>query len=129
MGKVAVVGIVEDRGKILIGKKVSMNHFLSDAWHIPGGMVEDGESEEEALKREFMEETGIEIKVIRLVDEVLDATKNTSLRWYLCQALTRSLRPGDDLADVRFVPRKEVPECCSKKATALWPPKVKEHFK
>lgn len=38
-------------------------------WVFPGGGVEDGESLEEALKREIMEELGVEIEIGNLVFE------------------------------------------------------------
>lgn len=129
MNKVAVVGIVEGGGKILLGKKTNIEHILSGAWHIPGGKVEDGESEEQAIKREIKEEAGIEIKVIKFFDGTSDATKNTNIRWYLCQALTHNLKPGDDLAEVKFVHKRKVRVSCGARATDLWPPKVKEYFK
>ena len=36
-------------------------------WEFPGGMVEQGESVIEALKREIMEETGVQVKVTAFV--------------------------------------------------------------
>jgi nucleoside triphosphatase len=57
-----VVGpiIYNDQGEILLIK----NPKFGDFWTIPGGHVELDESAEEALKREIMEETGLDIKNI-----------------------------------------------------------------
>ena len=59
-------------GKFFQGMKDSQKGGVyADCWHIPGGGVEPGESNEEALKREIMEEAGIDISgyKISLVDD------------------------------------------------------------
>lgn len=45
----------------------------SDRWELPGGGVEAGESDKEALKREFIEESGLELTDSEpiLIDESL----------------------------------------------------------
>ena len=124
--KTAVVAIVEYDGQILIGKKINKQGILSNSWHIPGGKVEIGESEEQALKREIKEEAGIEIKVDRLFDTC--SNNNFQVKWYLCSALTNNINQGSDLAEVLFVPKSEVKNLCDSKAISLWPPKVLEYF-
>jgi len=49
-------------GKLLMGKKdPTRGGVYPDCWHIPGGGVDEGEALEEALRREVMEEVGIDI--------------------------------------------------------------------
>lgn len=59
---VAVDGVVERDGKILIVK-----NRVKDYYSVPGGQVETGENLIEALKREFLEETGIEVTPTKLI--------------------------------------------------------------
>ena len=55
-------GIVEKDGKLLIAKRKS-GKSIESLWEFPGGKLEEGESLEECLKRELMEELNIEVKV------------------------------------------------------------------
>ncbi len=60
-------------GKLFQGKKdPAKGGVYPDAWHIPGGGIEEGEDILTALKREIMEETGIDITphVIELLDDI-----------------------------------------------------------
>jgi len=59
---VAVYGVVEnERGEVLL-----LKHRHKGTWMFPGGQVENGENLMEALARETMEESGMEIEIGRL---------------------------------------------------------------
>lgn len=57
-----VAGVIEKDKKFLIARKAK-GKSMEGKWEFPGGKVEDGETNEEALKREFFEEFNVEIKV------------------------------------------------------------------
>jgi 8-oxo-dGTP diphosphatase len=68
----AIVACVDASGHVLLVKQIGGPY--AGAWLLPGGGVDDGESIEEALRREMREETGLEITDVRpvasyLVDE------------------------------------------------------------
>jgi|Deesub1362A_J573_1020465.scaffolds.fasta_scaffold02223_6 8-oxo-dGTP diphosphatase len=51
-----VVGLITRDGEFLM-----VYNPVKDGWELPGGKVEEGETPEEALRRECMEEAGAEI--------------------------------------------------------------------
>ncbi|WP_312470399.1 NUDIX domain-containing protein [Neobacillus sp.] len=58
----AVVGVIDEHGKILLQKRPE------GVWGLPGGLLELGESAEDAGRREVFEETGVELGQLQLVD-------------------------------------------------------------
>jgi len=69
--RIVTAYIVSADGKLLLGRKdPRRSGVYSDCWHNPGGGVDEGESDEQALKREVREEAGIDISdaAIEFVD-------------------------------------------------------------
>ncbi|EEL05070.1 MutT/NUDIX [Bacillus cereus BDRD-ST196] len=61
--QVRVTGIlIEDEKVLLVKQKVANRN-----WSLPGGRVENGETLEEAMIREMREETGLEVKIKKLL--------------------------------------------------------------
>lgn len=63
-------GICEYDGKILLLKLRSKSAHDAGKWEIPGGKVKKCEYFDEALKREYLEETGLEVDVESLYNVV-----------------------------------------------------------
>jgi 8-oxo-dGTP pyrophosphatase MutT (NUDIX family) len=68
-------------GHVLIGKNVKGGVY-EELWVIPGGGIDEGESREEAAKREILEEVGIDISdaSIEPFEVVLHGTTEKTLR-------------------------------------------------
>ena len=65
-----VRGICEFNDKILLLKIQSHSGHDAEKWEIPGGKVKKNEFFDEALKREYFEETGLEIDIHELYNVV-----------------------------------------------------------
>ncbi|MBI1372099.1 MAG: NUDIX domain-containing protein [Phycisphaera sp.] len=89
---------------------------LAGYWEMPGGKIEDGESHAEALRREFVEEVGVEVRVgdaLPLIEHVYDHG-HVRLYPYRCthvdgeprniQVVEHRWVAPADLRDVRFPP-------------------------
>jgi len=85
-------------------------------WSLPGGMVEVGETLEEALIREITEEVGIEIRIgglARLLDRIIrDESQRVQYHFvivdYWAEMVSGRPRPASDVSDVRFVSPDEL---------------------
>jgi 8-oxo-dGTP diphosphatase len=85
-------------------------------WSIPGGLVELGESLEASVRREVLEEVGLEVKAIDLVaalDRVIfDPDGRIEYHYilldFLCEVLAGQLNAGTDADECRFVPIEEL---------------------
>lgn len=121
----AVAGILIHNNKILIGKKIIADGvFCSGGWHLPGGHLANNESEESAIKREFKEETNLDVEIIKkLVTQVLPDV-NYKIAWFVLKPLSFIPIPNDDLTDIQFVLKKDVASFCDKRAVQTWPAEV-----
>lgn len=86
------------------------------AWSLPGGLVELGETLEEALTRELAEEVGISVRILGIT-AVLNRIYRDSgggvpyhyvLVDFLCDYETGEARPGSDITAARFIPLSEL---------------------
>ncbi len=96
---------------------------LRGHWSIPGGTLELGESLEQGVARELLEETGIEVRVLELI-EVFDrvyladdpARVSDSRRPrfhyvivdYLCERISGEARAASDVTDVAFAAENDL---------------------
>jgi mutator protein MutT len=100
-------------GKVLLNKRSESE--VPDAhmkWEFPGGKCDFDESPQEAVKREFFEETGVEIAVITLLPytavnywEYPWGKQQTLCFAFLCRLIKEHPRKEDHhVADVQWFP-------------------------
>jgi 8-oxo-dGTP diphosphatase len=60
-----VAALIEKNNKVLcVQRGYSKYEYLNEKWEFPGGKIENGEEEHEALKREIKEELSMKIEII-----------------------------------------------------------------
>jgi len=89
------------QGAIVRGNQVLLIQHREHAsgrayWLLPGGGQEEGESAEECVVREMREETGLEVRVERLLYEAPEPSIGANKRYqtYLCSIISGTPKPG-----------------------------------
>ena len=118
---VGVGGVVIENGRALLIRRGS--EPLRGQWSIPGGMLELGESLKAGVARELLEETGLEVRVLDLI-EVFDriyvkqgepvTLANQRPRYhyvivdYLCERVSGEARAGSDVTDIAWAAENDL---------------------
>lgn len=108
---VGVAGIVlNQQQQILLGRRGRSRY--SGYWCIPCGYVEYHEDVYEALKREFKEETNLDIEVLHpftAQSNFHDPDRHSVGIWFWVRIIGGSLSAGDDLDDLGFFDLDNLP--------------------
>jgi len=109
-------GIIKKGNKILISLKGSELHPISNQWYFPGGGVEPGENPFRAVGRELLEETGMRVKAIRVIEffpEFRDFKPWKFKGWMMhilfdCKYISGKPKARDDIIQVKWASPKEI---------------------
>src|ERR1700686_1139935 len=122
---VGVGGVVIDNGRALLIRRAS--EPLRGEWSIPGGMLELGETLEQGVARELLEETGLQVRVLELIEvfERIVYAHNGEpagiggkspvrprfhyvIADYLCERISGEHVAASDVTDVEFAREEEL---------------------
>lgn len=118
---VGIGGVVIENGRALLIKRGS--EPLLGQWSIPGGTLELGESLQEGVARELLEETGLEVQVLDMIeafDRIFldpaapDAKDRSRPKYhyvivdYLCERLSGEAQAASDVTDIAFATEEEL---------------------
>lgn len=119
-----VGAIIVSGDKVLLVRRA--NPPLQGEWSLPGGLVETGETTQEAVAREVLEETGLQIEPVKLVEVFERILRDSEGRVeyhfvlidYLCRITSGDAHAASDVSDVRWAKLDELaplavaPETC-----------------
>jgi ADP-ribose pyrophosphatase YjhB (NUDIX family) len=97
--------VFNEQGRVLLFKHT----YRKLAWGIPAGGLEHGEQPQDAIVREFFEETGMTIEAQRLV--LADSSQvfhHVSLV-YLCKIIGGEFRESNEISEIRYFDVADLP--------------------
>ena len=89
---------------------------LKGYWSLPGGAVEAGEALEAAIRREVLEETNLDVEVVKVIEIFERITRDAEGRAeyhyvlidYLCTVKSGEARAGSDAAGIAWLRRNDL---------------------
>ncbi len=112
--------IVDDRGWLFLSQRGPEAKNERGCWEFPGGSVEFGETLAAALQREMLEEYGIQIEILELLDVVDHILPDEDQHWvsptYICKIRSGTPRILETrkCAQIGWFPIGKIPSPLSK---------------
>jgi len=108
---IGVFGLLFDRED-----KVLLCHRRDyDLWNLPGGGLEKGESVSEGLKRELWEETGLTVKISKLIGIYNKPEKNEVIFCFTCEKIDGEITLNEEADQIEYFSIDKLPKNFPKK--------------
>ncbi len=105
--RAAVAALVfDERGRILLFKHT----YRKFEWGIPAGSLEHREQPADAVVREFFEETGMQIKVERLLTAVSAREDHHLTIIYLCKIVSGEFKESHEISEMKYFESNHLPD-------------------
>lgn len=82
--------IKDDQGRLLLLKRSMDSKNNPGKWDFPGGKIDPGETFDQALQREVLEETGLSVKIERLVGSTQSESPTHKIIYLMLEGSTES---------------------------------------
>jgi 8-oxo-dGTP diphosphatase len=108
--KVAAAVLIESEGRILLVRRA--NEPFRGLWTLPAGFINGGEDPAAAAARECLEETGLHVRVTRVLEIVSGREHERGADFiivYQAAVLGGELKPDDDADAVAWFARQSLP--------------------
>lgn len=108
--KVAAAVLIEREGRVLLVRRAG--EPFQGSWSLPAGFINGGEDPAEAAARECLEETGLKVRVTRLLDIIPGKEHPRGADFiivYQAEVLDGELKPDDDADAVEWFERGDLP--------------------
>lgn len=108
--KVAAAVLIEQDGRVLLVRRV--NEPFRGLWTLPAGFINGGEDPAEAAARECLEETGLTVRVRRVLDIISGREHPRGADFiivYQAAVIGGELKPDDDADAVEWFERENLP--------------------
>jgi ADP-ribose pyrophosphatase YjhB (NUDIX family) len=97
--------VFDEQGRILLFKHT----YRKFQWGIPAGGLEHHEQPAQAIVREFLEETGMQIQVERLLTAVSAREDHNISLIYLCKIVSGEFRRSHEISEIRYFDPDDLP--------------------
>jgi len=108
--KVAAAVLIEQDGRVLLVRRT--NEPFRGKWSLPAGFVNGGEDPAQAAARECLEETGLTVRITRVLDVISGREHERGADFiivYQAEVIGGDLAPADDADAAEWFARQELP--------------------
>ena len=126
--KTCAGAVIVEAGRVLLVRRAAAP--ARGWWDIPGGFLEAGELPEVGARREVLEETGLEVRILGLLGIFADRYRFAGINehvlniFYLAEPAGGKLRVGSDVTSAGWFQPSELPRriafAANRKALEVW---------